>query len=536
MTYNRCYCSAGERPLTVDGNERARRGEKSFRWGIGVAACFTLLHMIALPLTIPYDGHEYLDFSDVLFSDRFPQDWNPPIRTPGYPLVLKAAFSVLGRQPQAVVAVNTAYAWIMLLALVSSTWLLAGPAAAAAAAIVVTIFPLSVAYQHHALTESGAAAWLALVLVGLLLPDDTAARGWRKAMALGAILTAGYYHRQSMQFLVPAAAALFVLAACCRQGTPWIDGLRHPPRHWWTVAVQAAVVLIVPTVAAIFWEPFAPSRNIRAYMVKQGIVRQALVPPGDPLLGEARDAYAAAVDEAWHEDGLLSGLRARRVGELAGPLYPRLDPPVTMLGRLAFSNPERYAMGFARTLALFAGVPADQSTNLSAEHATFSPGLSSGKNRIDDGLPRLTEATRDSFTQVAAPGLLAWLLWWGSPFFDHGLVPAGFVALVGVGALGVWRRDVRLIVAAAVPMAYLLGHGAILASEDRYAFPAQPIALAALAAVVVRSAVTTFSRLRERRRGDARQSISLAFTKPDFTVSLNSIATAFSCIRHESSC
>jgi hypothetical protein len=500
---NGFHCSAGEGLLTVDVDERGRRGDESFRWGIGVAACFTLLHMVALPLTIPYDGHEYLAFSDVLFSDRFPQDWNPPIRTPGYPLVLKAAFGVLGRQPQAVVAVNTAYAWIMLLAIVSSTWRLAGPAAAAAAAIVVAIFPLSVAYQHHALTESGAAAWLALVLVGLLLPDDTAARGWRKAMALGAILAAGYYHRQSMQFLVPAAAALFVLGVCCRQGSPWLDGLRHSPRHWWTVAVQVAVLLTVPTVAAVFWEPFAPSRNIRAYMVKQGIVRQALVPPGDSLLGEAGDGYAAAVEEAWRKDGLLSGLRAGRVGELAGPLYPRLDPPETMLGRLAFSHPERYAMGFARTLALFAGVPGDQSTNLSAEHATFSPGLSSGKNRIDDGLPRLTDATRESFTQVAAPGLLAWLLWWGSPFFDHGLVPAGFMALVGAGALGAWHRDVRLVVAAAVPMAYLLGHATILASEDRYAFPSQPIALAALAAVVVRSAVTALSKLRARRRADA---------------------------------
>lgn len=463
-----------------------RGGAALLRGCLVAAGCFTLLHVLALPLAVPYDGHEYIDFAGVLFSDRFPRDWQPPIRTPGYPLALKAAFGLLGRQPLAVVAVNAALAFTMLVAVARGTRSLAGPTAAAAAVILVAVFPLSVAYQHHALTESGAAAWLTLVAAALLLPDDSARKGWWKAAAVAAALTAGYYHRQSLQFVAPVAAGLLALGGCCRPGTPWLAGLRRPPRSGWIVALQAAVVLCVPAAAAGLWEPFAPSGNIRSYMLKQGIVRQALVPPDDPLLGDTRAPYAAAVNEGWRGDWLVSGLRAARIGDLSVPLYPRLDPPARVFRRLALAQPGRYAAGLGRTLLLFAGFPAAQSTNRSAEHVVFGPSLATGCNRIDDGRPNLTEATRAAFSQPAAPGLLSAVLWRLAPGFDHGLVPVGFLALVALGVAGAWGRDVRLLVVAAVPLTYLLGHAAMLASEDRYAFPAQPIALAAAAAVLVR--------------------------------------------------
>lgn len=452
---------------------------------LAAAAGFTLLHVLALPLVVPYDGHEYIDFAGVLFSDRFPDDWQPPIRTPGYPLVLKAAFAVVGRQPLAIVGVNAAFAWLMLLAVTRVTRLLAGPVAAAVALLTVAVFPLSVAYQHHALTESGAAAWLTLVAAVLVMTDRSDRDGWWKAGLLAGVLAAGYYHRQSLQFVVPAAAILFAVGACCPPGTAWRDGLRRPARPGWLVALQAAAIFIVPLATSMLWEPYAPSRNIRSYMLKQGIVRQALIPPGAPLLGAATDAYAHAIDEAWQDDGLVSGLRAGRIGELATSLYPRLDPPGATFGRLAAEHPDRYAAGVGRTLLLFAGFPAAQSTNGSSEQAAFGPALDVGHNRIDDGLARLTERTRASFTQPTGPGLLSATLWRLAPLFDRWLVPAGCLALVGVGITGLFRRDVRLIVVAAIPLAYLLGHAAMLASEDRYAFPAQPLALAALAAATV---------------------------------------------------
>lgn len=457
------------------------------RGSLLLAAGITLVHLLALPLVIPYDGHEYIDFAAVLFSDRFPRDWRPPIRTPGYPLALRASFALFGRQPLAVVAVNLAFAAGMLAVVASVARRLAGDAAAAAAVVATALFPLSIAFQHHALTESGAAFSLALTTGCLLVPASTPRAGWLKAAALIAALTAGYYHRQSMQFVLPAVAVLFALAAACPPGRRWRDALAGLPSPAWLIGIQTLAVLLVPMGLARFWEPYAPSPNIRSYMVKQGIIRQAVIPPGDRLLGDAAAEYAAAVAEGWQESRLISGIPPVRIGELAGEIYPLLDPPGATLARLAVAHPGRYLAGFGRTLLLYAGYPVAQSTNWSAEHAAFGPALAAGRNRIDDGLPALTEATRADFSQPAAPSLTAAVLWQLAPLFDHGIVPLGMLALIGVFLLGIWQRDIRLVIVAGLPLAYLLGHAAMLAAEDRYAFPAQPFAVAALAAVAARA-------------------------------------------------
>lgn len=206
------------------------RSEATLRLGMTAMAGFVLLHAAALPLAVPYDGHEYIDFADVLFFARFPEDWNPLIRTPGYPLVLKSAFGLLGKQPNAITAANAAFA------------------------------------------------------------------------------------------------------------------------------------------------------------------------------------------------------------------------------------------------------------------ATFVSPTTSGRNVIHAGLPRLDAMTRTGSTRVAAGGMLSRFLWSISPLYDHVLVASGFLAMVAVGVLGAYQRDPRLLVITGVPLGYLLGHACMLASEDCYAFPAQPIALACLATVLVRSA------------------------------------------------
>lgn len=472
----------GVQPHTLPG-----RWSPLLRGSLLAALGLTLVHVLALPLVIPYDGHEYIDFAAVLFSDRFPRDWQPPIRTPGYPLALRAAFELFGRQPLAVVAVNAAFAAGMLGLVAAVTRRLAGDAAAAAAVMATALFPLSIAYQHHALTESGMALSLALATGCLLLPAATPRSGWRKAAALIAVLTAGYYHRQSMQFVLPAVAGLFALSIVCQPSDRWRTGLRHPPYAAWLIGLQTLAVVLVPVGLARLWEPYAPSKNIRSYMIKQGIVRQAIIPPGDPLLGDAAADYAAAVAEGWQESSLISGISPVRIGELAEPLYPRLDPPTATLARLAVTHPGRYLAGVGRTLLLYAGYPVIQSTNWSAEHAAFGPALAGGHNQIDDGLIRLDSGTRRAFSEPAAPSLVSATLWRLAPVFDHGIVPLGTVALVGLLILGLWQRDIGLVIVAAVPLAYLAGHAAMLAAEDRYAFPAQPFAVAAIAAVTTRA-------------------------------------------------
>lgn len=453
---------------------------------LALAAGFTLLHMLALPLAIPYDGHEYIDFAAVLFSERFPADWRPPIRTPGYPFVLEIAFRILGRQPLAVVAVNAAFALGLLAIVARAARSIAGPMAAGVAVLVVAAFPLAVAYQHHALTESGTAFFLTLVTGILLLPVAGVRAGWWKALALALAVAAGYYQRQSLQFVVPAVAVLLPLSACWPPGSRWRAGLTRPPGGWLVLAAQTALALAVPHLLAGLWEPYVRSAGIREYMVKQGIVRQALLPPDDPLVGDVREAYAAAIAEAWEADGLRSGLRYTRVDQLEESLYPRLGPAGPALVRLVWRYPGRYAAGVGRTLLLYAGAPAALRTNHAAEQAVFGEALASGHNHIEAGQPRLTERTRAAFSQPAAPGLVSRLLRGLAPLYDRVLVPLAMLGLPLLLAAGVAGRDVRLVTVALVPLAYLGGHALLLAAEDRYAFPVEPLALAVLAAAIVR--------------------------------------------------
>lgn len=446
------------------------------------AGLVTCLHAVALPLAIPYDGHEYIDFADVLFSGRFPRDWQPPIRTPGYPLLLKTAFGLIGHQPLAVVALNVALAWCLLLMIAHGVRAIAGGMAAGWAVLAVACFPLSVAYQHHALTETGVATFLTATAAVLIMPATTARAGWIKAIALVATLTAGYSLRQSLQFVFPAAALLFPLSLVHRPGDPWQSAFRRPPFGGWLIAAQTAVVAILPVAASLLWEPYLDSKGIRDYMLKQGILRQAMVPVDDPLVEPDADGYAAAVEQAWQADRLVSGIEVVEIGRLAGQLYPQLDPAGPTFLRLATHHPTRFAAGAGRTLLLFIGWPAAQSTNESAEHAAFGPAIGQTGNRIDAGPPALDARTRAAFSQQTATSPVAAALWRLAPVYDHGFVPAGFLSLLAVGLAGLAGRDLRLVVVAAVPLAYLLAHAALLASEDRYAFPAQPLFVATLAA------------------------------------------------------
>lgn len=463
-------------------DDRSLRASRWLRGCLIAASLVTCLHFAALPLVIPYDGHEYIDFADVLLSSRFPRDWQPPIRTPGYPLLLKAAFGLVGRQPLAVVAVNIALAWGLLLLIAHGVRVIAGGTAAGWAVVAVACFPLSVAYQHHVLTEIGVATLLAAATAVLIMPAGTARAGWLKALALAATLTSGYFLRQSLQFVFPVAALLFPLSLVHRPSDPWRVVFGRLPSGGWRIAAQTAVVAILPVAVSFLWEPYLDSRGIRDYMLKQGVLRQALLPVGDPLVEPASDAYAAAVAQAWQADRLVSGIEATEVGRLAGPLYPRLDPAGPTYLRLATHHPTRFAAGFGRTLLLFVGWPAAQSTNKSAEHAAFGPTLGQAGNRIDPGPPMLDASTRAAFEQTTAMSPVAAVLWWLAPVYDRGFVPAGFLTLVGFGLAGLVARDLRLVSVAALPLAYLLAHAALLASEDRYAFPAQPLFLASLAA------------------------------------------------------
>jgi hypothetical protein len=157
---------------------------------------FHVLHGISLPVLITWDGCLYVDLAYVIFSSRFPQEWDF-LRTPLYPIALKAGFWLLGKQALAAIAVST-------LAGFCGVWMLgaavrrAGSADAAAAAVVAaTLYPTLVGYEHSTLTEAGTFALLALY-VNALLWQPAAAASYKKPLALAGVITLGYYWRPTL--------------------------------------------------------------------------------------------------------------------------------------------------------------------------------------------------------------------------------------------------------------------------------------------------------------------------------------------------
>jgi 4-amino-4-deoxy-L-arabinose transferase-like glycosyltransferase len=426
-----------------------------------------VLHTLALPLTISYDGHEYIYMADVLLSGAFPEGWQPRIRTPGYPLALRAAFDLLGRQPMAILALGAASAVGGFLAIGSYIRRLAGPLAAGVALVVMATYPLAVAYAHGALTEIGTFFYLAILVWCLVRP----AYPWWKALSLVLIVTAGYYHRQTLLPLALIAALVFAIER--------VGVYRERGKQLLIVAAQCAVVVAGPYLLSLPWEPYVESAAVRSYMLKLGILRQTLLPPEDPMVGEARPDYERAIAESQTAGNLYSGLRYDFIGTLADKLYGPLGDAGPTFVRLALANPGRYAKGAALTTMLFLGFRGLQSTNASAHQAVFGA-LANGVNHIDPGLARLDAATRERYAQRAAPGFVSGSLRALAPVYEWLVMPAVgwlFVQLL----LGVALRRFDLFVLAVVPLAYLGLHVLILASEDRYAFPVYPIVLANLA-------------------------------------------------------
>src|SRR5713101_2243657 len=163
-----------------------RPSSRAYRYSLYFCAAFTLLHMLSLPVLVTYDGHLYVDLADVIGSRRFPGDWDL-LRTPLYPLVLKLAFWLLGKQPLAVIAVGSLLGFVGIWALGAATKEMGYPRAAAAGVIAATLYPTLVVYEHSLLTEAGTFCFVAL-LVRLLVWNAEQMPVHLKAAALGSLL------------------------------------------------------------------------------------------------------------------------------------------------------------------------------------------------------------------------------------------------------------------------------------------------------------------------------------------------------------
>jgi 4-amino-4-deoxy-L-arabinose transferase-like glycosyltransferase len=464
-----------------------------YRCAIGLAILIYFAHIVALPIGITYDGHQYIDMADILGSNRFPNEWNFA-RTPLYPLFLKAGFWALGRQPLAPIVISSVLGLIGVLALGSVVGRISGKLAGSAAVVLLALFPTLVAYEHFVLTEAGTFCFLALTLWFLLRPAWDARASWLKVAGLVCLLTAGFYWRQSILAVAPAAA-LF-------QGWETWKRERSPRFQRASLAlVQILIIVAGPLALASPWSRYTNDSEVRAMMLKAGILKQALLSPDDPYLGENAAEYNRAIATSIYEGHFYGGIRPDLLESLKPKIYskPMNVNAIQFEFDLIRRNPRRYAEAVGRTLLLFAGAKGQPDEGYLYRAQLLSTTWYGSK--IGSGPPGIEARVKEDFRQNTNPSFILSLFAAMISPYDHLLLAGCLLTFVGLIAATV-ARDPNLAVLCAFCILYVLPFAVTLNSIDRYAFPVHPLAMTSLFTVPTLVWKTFSGRLSQTRTSD----------------------------------
>jgi hypothetical protein len=429
----------------------------------------TFGHLVALPILITWDGHDYIDLAGVLGSPRFHADWRL-LRAPLFPLGLKASFLIFGRGPLAAELVPLTLAVAGCLLLASGVRRIAGERAAAAALALLALYPALIAFEHAILTETGSFFFLALMIRLSLWTAETPGAAWKKALSLGLALAAGTYWRQSLLLLAPWLAVLHAVSV--RRPAPGRGRLRSLA----PALLQAVLLMLLPWGLQQPWRAeLGPERlsRLNAIVLRSFVVRQAVIPPGDGRVAGVREPYRAAIARA----DPLSGISWREIPGLAAGIAAPWEQGGTLrwFAAIVRDHPGRYAGAVGRTLLLFAGLPSAESEIEGDSDLVLSPVLQG--SLIAEGRPLLTEKTRRDFALSTAPGLLRRLLAKLIRPFQWLLIACNLAA-VALLALSLLRRDLGMLALSGTAVVFALIHALLLLSIDRFMLPVYPVTLA----------------------------------------------------------
>ena len=444
-----------------------------YRLSLLFAVTFAALHLIALPITVTYDGFHYIDLADVLGSSRFPEDWYRT-RTPLFPLMLKCAFWLVGRQPLAAAFVSTAMGTAAILLLGSVARRLAGEWTASVVILVLTLNPTIVGYQHAVLTEAGSALFIAIMVASLTRDDFSRRANWRVAFILISSLAAGYYWRQLLLQLAPIAAVIHIIAI-------WLYSRRArvqlTVRRWTEAGSQGVMIVLVPMMLSYLWDPYTDRSGLRAVSLGQGLLRQALLSPEDETVRPYRQEYEAAISGARYNGNLYSGISDESIDMLSSKLLHGrpINWRTTLFVNSALAQPRRYLAGVARTITLFAGATARNNETRVLRDSILDPNWLGAK--IGQGPAKIEAEIKRSFHQETTRSAVLLLLWSLRAVYDAHLMLAMIITAIGL-VYGVVSRDVQVAAMTAVPVAYLCYYAMILASIDRFAVPTYPLVFA----------------------------------------------------------
>jgi ubiquinone/menaquinone biosynthesis C-methylase UbiE len=445
------------------------RGRLWYAASLIAAAAFTLLHALHLPLVVTYDGHLYVELADVFGTARYPEDWDF-LRTPLYPVCLKIAFALFGRKPIAAIAVGAVLGFAGLWLLASALYRAGHRPAACALPIVGALYPLLVAYEHCLLTETGTFCGLALLVRVSGTPRGRSS--WWDAAAIAAAVSAGYYMRPSLLHLALAAALLHAVNRLWQEPAPL------SARRGRQLILQCLAIAAVPYLVAWPWnrEMRESGRTDDVWLF--GMTKQALIPPGDPLLGDAEELYAKAIRESTVHGHLdVGGVLGAPAFEVQVILTDDISDAGAVFRRMVIAHPARYLAGVGRSLLLFAGARPIESENGSY----LDQVLERDRTTIHLGPERLRDSIRRDFDEEKRPSPIG-------PSLARLIEPYRVLLLVAVWLLpvtlflGIRRRQPVLLALGGLPAAFLVLHALTLLSLDRYAFPAYPLLLGALLA------------------------------------------------------
>lgn len=468
------------------GPDREERSFVSVRSALLLSLAVHVVHVIALPLVITYDGQVYHRLSTLFGGEGLSSEYDT-IRTPLFPLLLRAVFWLLGERPGSVLLLNAAFSFISICCVSAIVRRLAGRAAATLTILLLTFWPLSIAYQHSLLSESATACCLAVIALGLFRFLERPSLAACVAVALA--LSLGYYFRPTLLYFAPCCSLLAL-------GLFWARHSRARVSLRFALST-AALLTLVPVVLSLPWRALQDRTGRFGYIYAFGIVNQALIDPDDEqelgrLAVPYRDCIAAAsidgrLDYAglWDVDvtKFLNSLPEETIAE--GSAWFR---------RLVRENPLRFASGVTRSLLLFLGMPALESENdflvssvLSDKDEAFL--LLHPRYLQDEEWKRLSKPPAPYALRAFGSALAAL-------FSAHVVVLICNGVALALLILAIAQRDLLTgAVPALVFYSYAL-HSVTLLSIDRYAFPAYFL----LHVAVVLLAARLYGHLRPLRR------------------------------------
>jgi hypothetical protein len=442
------------------------------------AVLFHIAHAVTLPILITVDGSGYLQMAEVLGTERFWSEWYF-VRTPLYPAGLKFFAWLVGQQPLAPILFGTLLGFCGIWAMAGAVKRAGFPLAGALIFVVLTFNPFIVAYEHAVLTEIGSFFFLALG-VNLLLWRPAPSREKLKTPLLVVLLIAAYYFRPQLLYLAPVFALLRVMEIWpVRPAGGGAAPARWTRKAFSRLALHGAAIALLPFAAAHPWQSYFEKSKDKYFINTQYLycaTKQALISPVDPVLGEFASEYEEIIRQSQRGGHLDWG--GLRDGAHCG-LWLRMMPSLGSQGREIFfrsirEHPERYVKGLIRTVMLYGGLPPYESENRCFRDQIL--GQTNARLIIDQ---KMAAQLGGYAKQTTSPSVIAKSLLKISPLYTIALCLGSLVLLVG-GVAGLWRRDLRLLIFAVVPMAYLGMHALLLMGNDRMAFPVHPLLIASL--------------------------------------------------------